>query len=344
MTGVTVAICCYNSANRIRKTLEHLLIQIGVSCLWEVVLVDNCSTDNTAAVAEETWTSTVVPLRIVRESEPGQMYARQCAFREAAYEYVTFVDDDNWVCAQWVSEVARIMEANPQIAALGTRSEPVFEVTPPPWFKQFQGCYAAGQQWPEVGDVTETRGFLWGAGLTIRKTAWEKITSLGFHSQLQGRQGSALSGGDDNEICQALRLAGWRLYHEPRLSFKHFIPTTRLEWNYLRKIVTGFGASSILLDVYKWSYSNSKPPWHYQFSCYWMYPAISAIKALLKRPLATANILCGRGLGHPSAYYVYFHHGRLQSAWLMRSKYYTVFQSISKCAKSLQHLTNNDHP
>ena len=265
--GVTVAICCHNSASRIRPTLEHLLAQVGAEAgSWEVLLVDNGSIDNTVALAKKTWISQNIPLRIVAEPQPGQMYARKRAFQEAAFEYVSFVDDDNWVCPQWVSQVARILEANPEVAALGTRGEPVFEVPAPSWFAEFRGCYAAAQQWPEAGDVTVKRGFLWGAGLTIRKAAWQQIIALGFHSQLEGRCGSALGGGDDNEICQALRLAGWRLYHEPELRFRHFIPAQRLKWDYLRRIVTNFGVSSILLDAYQWCYSDSKGPWHRRFS------------------------------------------------------------------------------
>jgi glycosyltransferase involved in cell wall biosynthesis len=250
MTGVTVAICCHNSASRIRPTLEHLLAQAGAAPhSWEVLLVDNGSTDETIAVAKKTWTARDVPLRVVTESRLGLMHARKRAFREATFEYVTFIDDDNWVCPEWISGVEQILNAHPDVAAVGARSEAVFEIPPPSWFAGFRGCYAAGQQWPETGDVTAARGFLWGAGLTIRKAAWQQIHAQGFHSQLEGRRGSALTAGEDNEICQALRLAGWRLYQEPKLSFRHFIPAQRLNWDYLRKIITNFGASSILLFI-----------------------------------------------------------------------------------------------
>jgi len=339
---ITVAICCHNSAARIRPTLEHLLAQTGASPnSWEVLLVDNGSTDNTVAMAKQIWTSTDVPLRIVPEPRLGQMFARIRAFREAAFEYVSFVDDDNWVCPNWISEVARILSANPNVAALGARGEPVFETPAPAWFSGFQGCFAVGLQWPEAGDVTARRGFLWGAGLTIRKAAWEQIIALGFHSQLEGRRGGALSSGDDNEICQALRLAGWRLVLEPKLSYRHFLPAQRLKWDYLRKIITNFGTSSILLDVYQWNFSEANAPWHRRVAGHWLYPAASAAKALLVRPLATIRVLSGRGVGHPAAYCVYFHYGRLRSALRMRGRYNVAFRSISECAELLKHGRQN---
>ena len=337
MTGVTVAICCHNSAKRIRPTLEHLLAQEGTAphC-WEGLLVDNASNDETVAEAKRVWSSKVVPLRIVTELQLGLMNARSRAFREAAFECVTFIDDDNWVFPQWISEVTRIMDAHPILGAVGARSDAVFEISPPPWFTEFQGCYAVGQQWPETGDVTVSRGFIWGAGLTVRKAAWQQIMALGFRSQLEGRRGSGLTAGEDNENCQALRLAGWRLYQEPQLNFRHFIPTQRLNWDYLRKIITNFGASSILLDVYQWCYSDVKPPWHRRFAGHWLHPAISASNALLARPVATARILLGFGVGHPDAYHVYFHYGRLQSALRMLGRYNDAFRSISQCARALK--------
>lgn len=343
--GVTIAICCHNSAARIRPTLEHLLVQTGAAPgSWEVLLVDNGSTDGTAAVAKSTWISADVPLRITTEPQPGLMHARRRAFEEAAFEKVSFIDDDNWVCPQWVAGVARVMDAQPDVAALGARSEAVFEIPPPPWFADFQGCYAVGLQWPEAGDVTERRGFLWGAGLTIRKAAWRQILAQGFCSQLEGRRGAALTAGEDNEICQALRLAGWRLYLEPELSFQHFIPAQRLQWDYLRKVVTNFGASSILLDVYQWNYADASGPWHRRFAGHWLHPAVSAVKALAARPVAAIRVLCGRGGGHPAAYYVYFHRGRLRGALRMRGKYNAAFRSILQCAQSLKRSRRTGPP
>ena len=339
---VTVAICCHNSAARIRPTLEHLLAQTGTTPdSWEVLLVDNGSTDETVAVAKKIWTAVGVPLRIVQEPQLGLMFARLRAFREAAFECVSFIDDDNWVCSNWISEVARILDANPNVAALGARGEPVFEAPAPSWFAEFQGCYAVGQQWPEAGDVTVRRGFLWGAGLTIRKAAWEQIVALGFHSQLEGRRGGALTAGEDNEICQALRLAGWRLRLESQLSYQHFLPAQRLNWDYLRKVILNFGASSILLDVYQWHFSDADAPWHHQFAGHWFHPAISAAKALLARPLATVRVLSGRGVGHPAAYYVYFHYGRLSSALRMRGQYAAAFRAISGSAEILKRGRRN---
>ncbi|MGH7265987.1 MAG: hypothetical protein ACREMB_14255, partial [Candidatus Rokuibacteriota bacterium] len=57
-----------------------------------------------------------------------------------------------------------------------------------------------------------------------------------------------INSGGDAEICFALRLAGWRLWFEPRMRLRHFIQTHRLDWWYLRRLFRGVGASSVGFD------------------------------------------------------------------------------------------------
>ena len=91
---------------------------------------------------------------------------------------------------------------------------------------------------------------LWGAGLSIRWSAWEQLDSNGWRHLLGGRLGANLSGCDDLELSYALRFAGWKLWYEPRMRLQHFLPARRLHWPYLRRLHRGGGASSVGLDPY----------------------------------------------------------------------------------------------
>jgi glycosyltransferase involved in cell wall biosynthesis len=232
--------------------LRHLLDQkCKASIPWEVIVVDNASTDGTSDFVYKFWSNNILAeLHVVRESRLGLSYARQRGFQEAKYECVSFVDDDNWVAPDWVENVYNVMSEHPEAGACGGKSEAVFEAEPPAWFKRHQGKYAVGNQGEISGDVTWTRGYLWGAGLTIRKSAWLSLLSNGFQPALIGRSGKILSAGEDSELCLALRLAGWKLWYDEKLSLKHFLPAGRLQWGYLRKLVRGFGSSSVELSPY----------------------------------------------------------------------------------------------
>lgn len=254
--NVSIVICCYNSAPRLPETIRHLLAQeVPEGLLWEVIVVDNACTDNTTEVAQSLWPDNApAPLRVVSEPEPGLSNARRKGFEQARYDLVSFVDDDNWVAANWVRLVSEIMMAHPEVGALGGRSEAVFETVPPEWFKRYQRAYAVGIQSPIQGDITWSGKWhemqLWGAGLTVRKTAWQNLVAKCFVSIVSGRVGITLSSGEDYELCNALRLSGWKIWFEPKLYFRHYVPLRRLTWKYLKQLHRGFGASNTGIDPY----------------------------------------------------------------------------------------------
>ena len=247
-TGVSVIVCCHNSASRLPATLTHLGSQ---SCdgrfPWEVILVDNASSDGTAELAQKLWPQDApVPLRVVHEPRLGLVYARRQGVSIARYEFLSFVDDDNWVCVDWVQLVWEFMSQHPEVGACGGSCDAECELPPPRWFQTFNEKYPVGLRQGKPGDVS----LLCGAGLTVRKSALLELERNGFKTRLVGRQGAALTSHEDTELCLALRLAGWRLWYEPRLRFRHFLPAKRLEWSYLRRLVRGAGLSSPGLDPY----------------------------------------------------------------------------------------------
>lgn len=250
--GVSVVVCSHNGADRLPGTLAHLASQrVTRDLLWEVIVVDNASTDDTAGIARRHWVHEGSgSFRIVSEPRLGLNYARCRGFEVAKYAVVSFVDDDNWVSRDWVSLVADIMAGDSGIGACGGAAEAKCEIPPPWWFDQYQSCYAVGPQSDQPGDVTWTKGYLWGAGLTVRKSAWQHLRQLGFHFLLTDRKGSELLSGGDMELCYALRLAGWTLWYDPRLSMHHYIPCSRLSWRYLRKMHRGFGVASATHKAY----------------------------------------------------------------------------------------------
>ncbi|HMS35130.1 MAG TPA: glycosyltransferase, partial [Ignavibacteria bacterium] len=131
------------------------------------------------------------------------------------------------------------------------------EVEPPDWFKYFKRDYAAGPQGDihtgkvSDGNITWKRGYVWGAGMVVRKSAWDKLIADGFKTSMSCRKGAELSSGGDSEACYALVLAGWEVWYDPRLKLKHCMPAGRLDWNYLTRLFVGFGVASVGLEPYE---------------------------------------------------------------------------------------------
>lgn len=320
--GVSVVICCHNSEWRLPKTLAHLVAQRAHPDIkWEVIVIDNASTDDTSPTAESSWPRNAPALlRIIREPRLGLSYARYKGIEEAKYEIVSFVDDDNWLCPEWVQTVSEIMRDNADVGACGGRSEAACEEEAPWWFGDYAKDYAVGVQAEITGDVTFTRGYLWGAGLSVRKSAWSHLQSIGFTSLLTDRQGRALNSGGDSEICFALRLAGWRLWYDERLNLRHCIPSNRLKWRYLRRLYRGFGAATVGLELYSENMPGLASAPRKRFGQTWQWKAAGTLKVLLEQ-LREVRLADGLGEGSPQILKLEWTWGRLVE-FLRRRKSY----------------------
>jgi glycosyltransferase involved in cell wall biosynthesis len=251
-SGVSVIICTFNGARRLVKTIEHLNLQkVDGRIPWEVILVDNASIDGSGDAAKRLWQRNDVDLRVVKEHRQGLIYARHRGASEAQFDYLSFIDDDNWVDERWVRTVYDIFRHRPEVGICGGQIEPVCEYPPPPWFIQFQDSFAAGTQAGRTGFIPDSRGYLWGAGLNLRKSLLAFAVDKGFQSYLTGRKGKSILAGEDTEICYVFRLAGFRLWYDERLRMKHFMPANRLSWEHLCKMFRGFGAAHSVLALYR---------------------------------------------------------------------------------------------
>ena len=281
--GVSIVVCCHNSASRLPPTLAHLAAQqVRAELPWEVLVVDNASTDETARVAQSAWpVEHAAPLRIVPEPRAGLSFARQRGFDESRYDIVSFIDDDNWVCPEWVRLIAEVMDEHPEVGACGGLNEAVCEVTPPEWFERHQRAYAVGAQATAGGIIPGPWAWLCGAGMSLRRGAWCDLQANGFRHLLSGRQGKRLTSGEDLELSYALHMAGWELWYEPRLRLQHFLPAGRLQWSYLRRLQHGGGAASVGLDPYGFFAYRNMAGRKERLRRSWQWQALSTLKALL---------------------------------------------------------------
>lgn len=249
--GVSVLICTYNGASRLEPTLNALLKQKNTGDIpWEVVLVDNASTDNTSETAQTVWGKSPVSIKIINEPKPGRDNALRTGFQEVKYEFVCNVDDDTWVCDNYISLAWEIMNEHEEVAVCGGYGIGEFEVTPPGWLKEFETALAIGKQSDASGYITDDRNYLYGACAVYRKSLWNKLKEIDFQFFLSGRKGKKLNSGEDFELCQAWKMLGYKLYYDERINFRHYMPAGRLTWPYFRKLYKAFGRSDLVVQQY----------------------------------------------------------------------------------------------
>lgn len=262
MEGVSVIICCYNSALRLPATLKHLALQEGLEDIpWEVIVVNNASKDNTAIIATSEWSKyrlEKVGFKVVDDLIIGLSHARQKGIDESKFEYIIFCDDDNWLSQNYILRTYNIFRSNPNIGITGGQSKAIFETEKPFWFDEFHDHFAVGKQGEMTGDVTSTRGWLWGAGMGLRKKVFEKLKKGNFAFALSDRTGSKLISGHDVEICFVYKLLGFRLYYDEDLLLFHYIPNSRINWEYLSKLNKNGGVGAVMLLPFDLIFKNQK--------------------------------------------------------------------------------------
>jgi glycosyltransferase involved in cell wall biosynthesis len=241
--GITVLICTYNGENNLLPTLQHLALQkTDPNLEWEVLVIDNASSDSTFQTAQRIWSEqkTSVPFSVIREMRPGKDRAVDLGLSVAHYRYVIICDDDNWLDDKYVQGAFTIMESDPDIGLLGGRGIPAFEAHPPEWFAGWEPFYAVGPQnlfsgqlrhyWPRYR-------FLWGAGVVINREAYNILKKAGFDRILTYEKTPKAARSEDMELCFAIWLTGYKIWYEKDMTYKHHIPAARLKWKYIMNVI-----------------------------------------------------------------------------------------------------------
>src|SRR4030042_3942570 len=257
--GISVVICSYNSEHRIKRVLDCLSAQERCDDIaWEVIMVDNASTDNVVEVAKKSWKHPKVPLHIFHEPRQGQSYATRTCSEKAAYHIIVMVDDDNYVSSNYIYRANKIMEEHPEVGIAGGKGIGLFEKEPPAWFRNVEQAFAIGPQGEHEGYVDDNRGYIYGAGSIIRKKVYNYLLSNNFKLIMKGRIGKSLVAGEDAERCQVFRILGYKLWYDPLLEFEHHMPDRRINWVYTCKLFHSFGRASNYHDLYRELLEQSK--------------------------------------------------------------------------------------
>jgi glycosyltransferase involved in cell wall biosynthesis len=337
--GISVIICCYNSAARITSTLDYLMVQaIQPDLNWEIIIVDNASSDSTAIIAEKLLRSSNIPFQIVTEKNPGLFNARKKGFTAATYDLLLFCDDDNWLAPTYVQRAHDLMREQPSIGMLGGWGSAKFEAEEPFWFSKFQQNFAVGPQ-SDKEDVHTKVDLVYGAGCTIRYDLLGEIYAPEITLLLSGRTGNKLMSGDDNEWCYLVRFMGYEIAYSPELRFDHYMPSSRMNWEYLKKLHVGFGRTNIYTHAYLYiTEKNCVPSKKLRFP-YWFDTLIHRIRETYAHYRKIKTQLQVEGNSDVLRYYGLI--GEVKEIIRIRKKLMNVYQTALKNKQIIEKKTND---
>jgi glycosyltransferase involved in cell wall biosynthesis len=169
---VSVVLATYNRAASLRTTLETFSRLVCPPALaWELLVVDNNSSDNTPSVIQEFSRTARFPVRYILEKRQGKSFALNSGVAEAKGEIIAFTDDDVLLHPDWLTNLTRALEGS-EYAAVAGRIVPSWNHPKPEWL-EMDGQQAVVNL--ELGDeVTEIRLPPLGANSAFRKQVFGK--------------------------------------------------------------------------------------------------------------------------------------------------------------------------
>lgn len=257
MNGISIIICTYNGKKKLEETLLAIL-KLKATFSWELLIVDNASTDDTAAFSFSLLRDSTIDFSIHHEAEPGLIKARLCGLRASKYNVLLYCDDDNTLDKDYLQIGYDLMKSNPIIGALGGCGTPVFEDEKPDWFATYGHSFAVGPQAITDGLIPEYPAELYGAGTFFRKEVLLQYLNNGFKSALSGRTRNNLVSGEDVEWCYLIQLAGYQIWYDHRLLFLHHMPQQRMRWDYYLRLKKGISSGVCNLLPYSCLFRNRK--------------------------------------------------------------------------------------
>lgn len=240
----SVVIATYNRAADLRDTLQSLA-GLAPDGPWEVIVVDNNSSDDTRAVVEQAASRFPVELRYMFEPRPGRSPALNAGIRAARGSIIATTDDDVRVPPDWLNRAAQGL-GQLECDFVGGRVLPVWRGPRPAWLPNH-----GGKQWAVIALLDYgpsplefgTRVPL-GVNMAFTRDAFERA---GLLDPDIGRRAGTLLGQEVREWCIRARKAGLRGYYVPELMLHHIIPAERLSKRYFRRWFYWRGISRALL-------------------------------------------------------------------------------------------------
>ena len=119
--SISVIICTHNRAGLLPGVLTQIRAQDYPKDAFEIIVVENCSMDNTAEVVEQFASKPGVAIHYVLESRPGITFARNRGAEEAHYPYLAYLDDDCSVEPDWLSQLVQGFDLHDDVVVVGGR-------------------------------------------------------------------------------------------------------------------------------------------------------------------------------------------------------------------------------
>ena len=241
---ISAVICSYNRSRFIIQAVESLFNQDFDKTQFEVVVVDNNSTDDTLKVLQDYKNAHPdYNFRFVTEENQGVAYTRTRCAKEARGAIVAYLDDDSKAEPGWLATIVNFFEQHPDVYSTGGRITPYFLTEIPDWYsKYFFGLVGNFDQGKNIKELSGQR-YPCGANMAFRKKVFEEI---GYFNHELGRSGKGLIANEEKDIYLRILRHKKRVFYLPKAAVMHAVESNKFDKNYVYRHSMGIGAGERL--------------------------------------------------------------------------------------------------
>lgn len=228
--AISVVICTYNRDKFIGEALNCLARQTLPAEAFEIIVVDNSSTDNTAKIANDFIAlHPQLNARYVHEPKKGLSFARNRGIREAKAPIITYIDDDAEATPAFLQNIADFMQGDKTIVGIGGKVIPKYsESREPEWMSKYLNGFVGLMDYGSLPKrFDNTMKYPAGCNMTYTKDILEKAG--GFNNQLTFRS-------DDKYIFYQVTKLSDKIYYLPEAMLYHNIDNDRLSFSNFKKL------------------------------------------------------------------------------------------------------------
>jgi len=254
MIYLSVIIPTRNRANLLNKALTSLVNQTYPQQNFEVIVIDNGSTDNTKEIVES-YIQLIPQIHYIFEPEPGLHRGRHAGLNAASGDILVYGDDDIEAFPTWLEGIAESF-SDPSVALVGGNNLPRYESKPPEWVEQLwqktpwgitnphYSLIDFGQEGREISPY-----YVYGCNFSIRKKTLAEIG--GFHPDSMPEHLLKYRGDGETAVSNTILKRGFRTQFNPKASVYHYVSNQRMKFSYLKKRGYLQGISDSYRDIRK---------------------------------------------------------------------------------------------
>ena len=237
---LSIVICSYNRASYISDALTSLYCQSAGLYEFEVIIVDNNSTDNTKEVyAQWRQTNTNGQFTFISETKQGASFARNMGATIAKGEWVCFMDDDAVATPNYVENILKHIQNKPDAVGFGGRILPKYIPAEPKWMSYYVSSLVGNFDYAPIACAFENGKYPLESNMIVKKTVYDQIG--GFNVNLPGVVGTLRIGGEGKELFYKILALGHKIYYDPSICIHHVVEVKKLTSEYMYRVASGIG-------------------------------------------------------------------------------------------------------